>query len=184
MRFRSSEKSWVSAVRLYYKHFTPSGVKTTLNAGKSGPDFRYRRTLCRETHCVNLSPAVSVRTENYMAQPFSPGDYLTFQLESGYGLLRILAVQGEGPERLWHIAVYEELFPDVDEAEKALAHPESLHYSKPHLALTERAFERTPAARLGNAVLTETDLSAYRAWLKNADRATFDRSLLLLLGMR
>jgi hypothetical protein len=119
-----------------------------------------------------------------MEQAFSPGDFLVFQLESGYGLLRILAVEGEGSDRLWHISVYEELFPDVETAEKALNSPESLHPSMPHLALTERAFERTPAARLGNTTLTETELAAFRNWLQSTERTVFDRSVLLLLGMR
>jgi hypothetical protein len=119
-----------------------------------------------------------------MSQPFAPGDYLTFQLESGYGLLRILAVAGDGAERLWHISVYEELFPDVDSAEKALSQPESLHTSKAHFTLTDRAFERTPAAKLGQAPLTEHELAAYRQWHEGTDQQVFDRSLLLLLGMR
>jgi hypothetical protein len=119
-----------------------------------------------------------------MAQSFTPGDYLTFQLESGYGLLRILAVEGEGADRLWHISVYEELFPDVDATENALTRPESLHPNKPHLVLTERAFERTPAAKLGNAPLTEAELVPYHEWCRSAERTVFDRSLLLLLGMR
>ena len=38
---------------------------------------------------------------------------------------------------------------DVESAEQALARPESLHASKQHVALTSRAFERTPAAKLG-----------------------------------
>jgi hypothetical protein len=124
------------------------------------------------------------KIEAFMSQAFAPGDYLTFQLESGYGLLRILAVEGEGAERLWRISVYEELFPDVDAAEKALEHPEALHTSKPHLTLTERAFERTPAAKLGHAPLTEDELAASRQWHESPDRQVFDRSLLLLLGMR
>jgi len=119
-----------------------------------------------------------------MSQSFAAGDYLTFQLESGYGLLRILAVEGEGAERLWHISVYEELFPDIEPAEKALDHPELLHTSKAHLALTERAFERTPAAKLGHAPLAENELAAYHHWDESAERSVFDRSLLLLLGMR
>ena len=119
-----------------------------------------------------------------MSQTFSAGDYLTFQLESGYGLLRILAVEREGAERLWHISVYEELFPDVDAAEKALVKPESLHTGKNHFTLTDRAFERTPAAKLGHAELTENELAAFRHWHESADRPVFDRSLLLLLGMR
>jgi hypothetical protein len=119
-----------------------------------------------------------------MSQSFAPGDYLTFQLESGYGLLRILAVEGEGAERLWHISVYEELFPDVESAEKALQNPASLHLNKSHFALTERAFERTPAAKLYNTPLVEDELAGFRQWQQSADRLVFDRSLLLLLGMR
>ncbi|SRR6266480_940264 len=119
-----------------------------------------------------------------MSQPFAPGDYLTFQLESGYGLLRILAVEGEGAERLWHISVYEELFPDVESAEKALQNPPSLHLNKSHFALTERAFARTPAAKLYNTPLVEAELAGFRQWQQSADRSVFDRSLLLLLGMR
>ena len=119
-----------------------------------------------------------------MAQLFDPGDFLIFQLESGYGLLRILAVDGSEPQRVWHVSVYEELFPDVEAAEKAMAQPDSLHLRKNHLALTERAFERTPAARLGNAPITEAQLSPYRQWQADPERHVFDRSLLLLLGMR
>ena len=119
-----------------------------------------------------------------MSQSFSPGDFLIFQLESGYGLIRILAVEEVGSAQVWHISVYEELFADVEPAERALENVESLHVSKPHLALTERAFERTPAAWLGNAPLRESDLVAYHEWQQAADRHVVDRSLLLLLGMR
>lgn len=119
-----------------------------------------------------------------MSQTFTAGDYLVFQLESGYGLLRILAAEGEEPDRVWHLCVYEELFPDVESAEQALARPESLHTSKQHVALTSRAFERTPAAKLGYRELSEAELAAYRQWQQRADRHVSDRSLLLLLGMR
>ena len=119
-----------------------------------------------------------------MSRTFSAGDYLIFQLESGYGLLRVLAVEGEGADTVWHLCVYEELFPDIESAEQALAHPESLHASKPHLALTDRAFERTPAAKLGHRPEIEDELAAYHLWQQSADRQIFDRSLLLLLGMR
>ena len=118
-----------------------------------------------------------------MSQTLSAGDFLIFQLESGFGLLRVLAV-ADDPFRVWHLAVYEELFPDVEPAEQALAHPELLHFSKPHLALTDRAFERTPAAKLGNRALVDDELAAYRQWQLSADHPVFDRSLLLLLGMR
>ncbi len=119
-----------------------------------------------------------------MTQSFIPGDYLTFQLESGYGLIRLLAVEGDGAERHWHLSVYEELFPDVELAEIALSNPAALHAGKSHFALTDRAFERTPAARLGNSPLTENDLAAYYEWQQRPNRRIHDRSLLLLLGMR
>ena len=85
-----------------------------------------------------------------MPHQFAPGDDLIFQLESGLGLLRILAIEGEGRETVWHLLAYEEFFPSVEAAEAALTEPGSLHVRNAHMALTDRAFERTPAARLGN----------------------------------
>ena len=120
-----------------------------------------------------------------MAQAFDPGDDLIFQLESGFGLLRVLAVDERGPDAgtIWHLLAYEELFPDVETAEAALARPAALHVRTGHMALTERAFERTPAARLGNRPVTEDELAAYRAWVENGG-AVSDRSALLMLGLR
>jgi len=117
-----------------------------------------------------------------MAQPFAPGDDLIFQLESGYGLLRVLAVEGKGVETIWHLLAYDEFFPDVDSAEQALK-SEPLPIRNAHFALTNRAFERTPAARLGNRAVTDRELLAYKNWL-NSDRPVFDRSALLMLGIR
>src|SRR6185295_9445860 len=119
-----------------------------------------------------------------MSQPFEPGDFLVYQLESGFGLVRVLGFDNDNERRIWHISVYEELFPDIDWAEKALDQVESLHLSKSHLALTERAFDRTPTAKLKHVPLSESDLEPYRQWLQSAERPVFDRSLLLLLGMR
>jgi hypothetical protein len=51
------------------------------------------------------------------------------------------------------------------------------------MALTNRAFERTPAARLGNRPVVDEELAAYRDWL-NGDRHISDRSALLMLGIR
>ncbi|MBA3767404.1 MAG: hypothetical protein H0W99_10520, partial [Acidobacteria bacterium] len=83
-----------------------------------------------------------------MAQPFEAGDDLIFQLESGFGLLRVLAVeQHEDAIVVWHLLAYEELFPDVETAEAALAQAGGLHPRVRHMALTDRAFERTPAAK-------------------------------------
>lgn len=114
---------------------------------------------------------------------FLPGDDLIFQLESGYGLLRLLAVEGEGAETVWHLLAYEEFFPDVESAELALNSGAELPIRKAHMALTSRAFERTPTARLGNRHVTEAELVAYRAWL-DSDRQVSDRSALLMLGIR
>ena len=117
-----------------------------------------------------------------MSYPFNPGDDLIFQLESGFGLLRVLAVEGEGSETVWHLLAYDDFFPDVEAAEVALA-AAPLPVRKPHMALTNRAFERTPVARLGNRPVTGGELVAYREWL-GSDRPVSDRSALLMLGVR
>ena len=118
-----------------------------------------------------------------MSYPFNPGDDLIFQLESAFGLLRVLAVEGEGAATVWHLLAYDEFFPDVESAEHALAQPAPLPVRNAHMALTNRAFERTPVARLGNRPLAESELAGYRDWL-NSDRIISDRSALLMLGIR
>lgn len=119
-----------------------------------------------------------------MPHQFAPGDDLIFQIESGLGLLRILAIEGEGADTIWHLLAYQEFFPSVEAAEAALAQPESLSVGKAHMALTDRAFERTPAARLGNRPLLESELAAYHDWMNSETRAVSNRSALLLLGIR
>lgn len=118
-----------------------------------------------------------------MSHSFSAGDDLIFQLESGFGLLRVLAIDGEGAATVWHLLAYDDFFLDVESAEAALAQTASLPVRRPHMALTNRAFERTPAARLGNRPVTEEELAPYKAWL-NSDRDVSDRSALLMLGIR
>lgn len=118
-----------------------------------------------------------------MSHPFSAGDDLIFQLESGFGLLRVLAIDGEGAATVWHLLAYDDFFPDIESAEAALAQSTSLPVRKAHMALTNRAFERTPAARLGNRPVTDDELVAYNEWL-NTDRLVSDRSALLMLGIR
>jgi hypothetical protein len=119
-----------------------------------------------------------------MSHQFAAGDDLIFQIESGLGLLRILAIDGEGVDTVWHLLAYDEFFPDVESAEKALTRPDLLSIRKAHMALTDRAFERTPAARLSNRELTVEDLAGYREWLQSNERKVSDRSALLLLGIR
>jgi hypothetical protein len=118
-----------------------------------------------------------------MSHTFQPGDDLIFQIESGYGLLRLLAVEGEGADTVWHLMAYDDFFPDVESAEKALASGNALPVRKAHLALSNRAFERTPTARLGNRDVSDDELAEYRAWL-TSDRIVSDRSALLMLGIR
>ena len=118
-----------------------------------------------------------------MDAPLAPGDDLIFQLESGFGLLRVLAIDELETGRVWHLLAYEEFFVDPESAEAALKMPDSLHIRKAHMALTDRAFERTPAARLGNRPVTEAELANYRNWL-DAGGHVADRSALLMLGIR
>jgi hypothetical protein len=118
-----------------------------------------------------------------MSEQFAPGDDLIFQLESGYGLLRVLAIDERNGKRVWHLSAYEELFGDVASAERALASPDSLHLRQKHMALTERAFERTPAARIGNRPVTDSELRTYEDW-HQSDGQVSDRSALLMLGLR
>jgi hypothetical protein len=117
-----------------------------------------------------------------MSHALNPGDDLVFQLESGFGLLRLLAFEGEGSDTVWHLLAYDEFFPDVESAESALKE-RPLAVRTPHMALTNRAFERTPTARIGNRPVTDDELAAYRIWL-NSDRRVHDRSALLMLGVR
>src|SRR3954447_17185367 len=118
-----------------------------------------------------------------MELPFAPGDDLIFQLESGFGLLRVIAIDEVEGKPVWHLMAYEELFPNVDSAEAALNDSSALHVRMPHMALTDRAFERTPAARLGNRPVTNDELTPYQSWVKSGGRI-FDRSALLMLGLR
>ena len=118
-----------------------------------------------------------------MSHQFSSGDDLIFQLESGFGLLRVITVEETDSGTVWHLTAYEELFPSVEDAENALSEPEALHVRKAHMAITNRAFERTPAARLGNRPVTEEERAAYQQWIEDGGRAS-DRSALLMLGLR
>jgi len=118
-----------------------------------------------------------------MEPPFLPGDDLIFQLESGFGLLRVIAIDRSEDKLVWHLTAYEELFPDVGSAEAALQQPEELHLRMAHMALTDRAFSRTPAARLGNRAVTADERARYENWTKQNGKVS-DRSALLMLGLR
>jgi hypothetical protein len=104
-------------------------------------------------------------------------------MESGFGLLRVLGSEGEGRGAVWHVLVYHEFYADVESAEAALASARPLALREPHLALTEHAFEKTPAARLTNRPVTEEELGPLRRWRAEGG-PVHDRSLLLMLGIR
>ena len=118
-----------------------------------------------------------------MSQDFQPGDYLIFQLESGYGVLRLLGIDEVIGDRVWHVAAYSDLFLDAAMVDVALEHPGSLTLSHPHIALTNRAFESTQVARMTNDPLTENETSRLNRW-RQAGGEIFDRSIRLMLGLR
>jgi hypothetical protein len=119
-----------------------------------------------------------------MSQNFQPGDFLVFQLEAGFALIRLLAIDDTGDDKTWHLAAYDDLFPDVDSAELASADPARLKISNPHIALNTRAFESTQVARIANAELTPEETSALDAWRHDGERPVSDRSIRLMLGLR
>jgi len=115
---------------------------------------------------------------------FTPGDFLIFQLESGYALLRVLAVDDERDDPVWHVASYRDFYLDPEMADAAVESPADLVVDKPHLALTNRAFESTQVARLQNVPLVERELEGYNAWTASENKEVHDRSIRLLLGLR
>ena len=120
-----------------------------------------------------------------MPQEFAPGDFLVFQLEAGYGLLRVLGSEGADGDKVWHLAAYSELFMDVDSAEDAAKNGEHmLHIEIPHVALTNRAFESTQVARLTSSPLNDSQTGSLAAWHADPAHQVQDRSIRLLLGLR
>ena len=119
-----------------------------------------------------------------MSQNFQAGDFLIFQIESGYGLLRILAIDEIGARTIWHLAAYNEMFLDVEMADAALENYQTLTKSYQHLALTTRAFESTQVARMKNEPLHESEIAKAEEWRKNEESEASDMSVRLLLGLR
>ena len=119
-----------------------------------------------------------------MEHDFLPGDFLIFQLESGYGLMRVLGSEPVEGDQIWHLSVYRDLYLDVDTAEAAAQYPEVLTVDLPHIALTTRAFESTQVARLSNSPLRESDVKALQTWKDDPEHETSDRSVRLMMGLR
>jgi hypothetical protein len=119
-----------------------------------------------------------------MAREFQAGDNLIFQLESGFGLLRVLGADVSEEGLIWHLSAFEDLFLDAETAEAALQNPENLRVAIPHIAMTNRAFERTPTARLSNHPVSEEEAGRIAVWKSNPQAEAVDRSALQMLGLR
>ncbi|MEO6334277.1 MAG: hypothetical protein ABIO91_04770 [Pyrinomonadaceae bacterium] len=115
---------------------------------------------------------------------FTPGDFLIFQLESGYALLRVLAVEQTVDDQVWHVAAYRDFYLDPEMADSAIENSAELVVDRPHIALTNHAFESTQVARLQNVPLVERELDGYNAWKASDEKEVHDRSIRLLLGLR
>ena len=115
---------------------------------------------------------------------FAPGDFLIFQLEAGYALMRVLDVEQIDGDDVWHVAAYGDLFLDTDMADAAIDRHESLRIELSHAALTNRAFESTQVAKMRNEPLSANEIAAYEAWKHSDARTVSDRSIRLLLGWR
>ena len=119
-----------------------------------------------------------------MEHRFKPGDFLFFQIESGFALVRVLEIEGSGEETVWHLSTYNDLFPDVELLENAVSAPDALSVSIPHVALTNRAFESTQVADIGHSTPTDRELAIVESWKRTADHNVSDLSIRLLTGLR
>ena len=116
-----------------------------------------------------------------MLNDFKPGDFLVFQLEAGYALLRLLEMDDDGT---FHVAGYDDFYLDVETAEAMTADPSRLTSKYPHIALTTRAFESTQVAKISNAALTTAELEPLDRWRSDPNHVASDRSVRLMLGLR
>jgi hypothetical protein len=119
-----------------------------------------------------------------MEHRFQTGDFLFYQLESGFALIRLLEVEDSAEDAIWHLSAFHDLFPDVETIEKAVSMPDSLSVSIPHVALTNRAFESTQVAGIGNASMTDDEISLVTNWRNDPGRKVSDVSIRLLTGLR
>lgn len=119
-----------------------------------------------------------------MSQTFQPGDYLVFQLEAGFALLRVLSLDDSNDDLVWHLTAYGDFFLDVESAENAI---NSSNHPKPglsHIALTNRAFESTQVSKIMTRPLNESEIQPMIDWKNDPDRQISDRSVRLMLGLR
>lgn len=118
-----------------------------------------------------------------MSDRFVPGDLLVFQIESGFGLLKVIGADVAGAGTIWHVKAYRDLFMDIEMADMAAASPGSLTVEIPHVAMTDRAFESTQVSMLSNSQVTPEEADAVAAWRAGGGEVS-DRSVRLLLGLR
>lgn len=119
-----------------------------------------------------------------MSQDLQPGDFLVFQLESGFALLRLLDVDEGDRGKIWHVAAYSDFFPDVESAELTATDPRRLSVSSEHIALTNRAFESTQVAKILNIPITTQENEPVSAWRNDPNHEVSNRSVRLILGLR
>lgn len=153
---------------------------------QSSPGFFYgdvEQRLCIKSQIHNghvKAKRVFVLISFLMSQTFQPGDFLVFQLEAGFGLLRVLAID----EYVWHVAAYGDFFADVESAEATANEPSKLTVSSSHFAITQRAFDSTQVARIAHRELRTDELEALKVWREDPSREVSNRSIRLLLGLR
>lgn len=124
-------------------------------------------------------------TQAQTSRGFKAGDFLVFQLESAFGILRLLAVEVDPKGTIWHVAVYDNFYPEVEIAIVAAEENDAgLRKSHPHLALTNRAFESTQVAKIANSDLKQEDLEPLIEWRSSPESEVSDRSVRLLMGIR
>ena len=119
-----------------------------------------------------------------MDNRFKAGDYLFFQLEAGFALLRLLAVESDERGTVWHLATFNDLFPDVESIEMAIESNFSLTIAVPHVAITDRAFESTQVSDIGNVPLSDEESELINKWKADPNRKVSDRSIRLITGLR
>ena len=127
--------------------------------------------------------AAQVITMLGMTDGFAPGDILVFQIESGYGLMKVIGTDPSASGTIWHVKAYRDLFMDVETADAAAASSGSLATEISHAALTDRAFESTQVSVMAREPVSGEEETAVNTWRTNGGETT-DRSIRLLMGLR
>lgn len=119
-----------------------------------------------------------------MDDRFNEGDFLFYQLEAGFALLRLLGIDKKGNETIFQVSAFRDLFLDVEQIESAIEDSSTLKLDIPHVALSDRAFTATQVAKVGNAPLTDDELRILKEWRIDPDQVVSDRSIRLITGLR